>query len=183
MIIQFTGLSGSGKSTLANQLCKALKHCGFHVELIDGDEYRELISKGLGFSKEDRITNIKRLGFIAGKLSKNKVVTIMAAIAPYKESRDFVKDCSGGEYCLIYTKCSMEALRYRDPKGLYHRAFLPPDDLDHIPNFTGVTDPYDEPLDAHLVIDTDQINEKQSLGLVVSKVLSRMGTSLKEYLD
>ena len=135
----FTGLSGSGKSTLAERIKNELIERGVKVELLDGDEFRTTISKGLGFSKEDRDTNIRRIGYVAKLLSRNGVVAITAAISPYRETRDEQRQ-KIGRFFEVYTECDRDTLEARDVKGLYKKARA-----GQIKNFTGVDDPYEPP--------------------------------------
>ena len=144
----FTGLSGAGKSTLANLVAEELRARGHRVEILDGDEVRTNLSKGLGFSKEDRDTNIRRIGYVCNLLARNGVIAISAAISPYREVRDEVRRLHG-KFFEVYMKCSIEKLSERDVKGLYKKALA-----GEIKNFTGVSDPYEEPLSAELVLDS-----------------------------
>ena len=153
----FTGLSGAGKSTLANHLAKELRARGLNVEILDGDEVRTNLSKGLGFSKEDRDTNIKRIGYVCKLLTRNGVVAISAAISPYKEIRDFNR-AQIGNFVEIYVRCSIEALTKRDVKGLYKKALA-----GEIQNFTGVSDPYEAPERPEIVVDSEKQSEQESL--------------------
>jgi len=147
MFIQMTGLSGAGKTTLARAVEKKLKTKGFKVEIIDGDEYREGLCKDLGFSKEDRNTNIRRLGFVGKILSRNNVVTIMSAINPYEELRKELEETCGAK--TVFIKCPVEKCIERDVKGLYAKALS-----GEIQNFTGISDPFEEPNDPALIVDT-----------------------------
>ncbi len=157
----FTGLSGSGKSTLARKVEEVLLERGMRVEVLDGDIIRTNLSRGLGYSKEDRDTNIRRIGFVCNLLTRNDVVAIAAAIAPYdeirKENRRLI-----GSYVEVYCKCPMEELVKRDVKGLYGKALK-----GEIQNFTGVSDPYEEPLDAEVVVETDKETEEESAAKIV----------------
>lgn len=144
----FTGLSGAGKSTLANLVAEELRARGHRVEILDGDEVRTNLSKGLGFSKEDRDTNIRRIGYVCNLLARNGVIAISAAISPYRDVRDEVRRLHG-KFFEVYMKCSIEKLSERDVKGLYKKALA-----GEIKNFTGVSDPYEEPLSAELVLDS-----------------------------
>jgi len=153
LFIQMTGLSGAGKTTLATMVSKRLSEKGILVEVIDGDEYRNEVCSDLGFSKEDRKENIKRLSFIGKVLGRNNVVCIMSAINPYDSTRKKVKE-SIPDSRLVYIKCDLEETIRRDTKGLYQRALLPSGHRDHIPNFTGITDSFDEPKNVDLVIET-----------------------------
>jgi len=144
----FTGLSGAGKSTLANLVAEELKTRGHRVEILDGDEVRTNLSKGLGFSKEDRDTNIRRIGYVCNLLARNGVIAISAAISPYREVRDEVRR-HHDRFFEVYMKCSIEKLSERDVKGLYKKALA-----GEIKNFTGVSDPYEEPLNPEIIIDS-----------------------------
>jgi len=151
MIIQLTGLSGAGKSTIAKIVKSKLESLQYKVEIIDGDDYRETICSDLGFSKEDRIENIKRLGYIAKVLSNHKIIVLLAAIAPYESSRKFVKNLVlKNEYKEVYIECSLEELKNRDVKGLYARALLPESDI------------YEKPENPDYIIITDEEIEEQS---------------------
>src|SRR5512136_3088603 len=136
----FTGLSGSGKSTVARLVEKSLRERGMRVEVLDGDVVRTNLSKGLGFSKEDRDTNIRRIGFVCKLLSRNGVVAIAAAISPYREIRDELRRDIGC-FVEVYARCPLDTLVERDVKGLYKKALA-----GEIANFTGVSDPYEPPL-------------------------------------
>ena len=157
----FTGLSGSGKSTLAREIEGALLERGMNVETLDGDIIRTNLSKGLGFSKEDRDTNIRRIGFVCNLLTRNDVITIVAAIAPYQSVRDENRKLIG-RYVEVYTKCPIDVLKERDPKGLYEKALK-----GEIKNFTGVNDPYEEPEKPEIMVETDKESVEQS----ASKIL------------
>ena len=145
----FTGLSGSGKSTIAHLLEAELRSRGHKVEVLDGDVVRTNLSKGLGFSKEDRDTNILRIGWVCEVLSRNDVVAIGAAISPYREIRDRIRD-SIGRFVEVYVEAPLEVLADRDVKGLYRKAMA-----GEIQNFTGVNDPYEAPLDPEVICHTD----------------------------
>ncbi len=164
----FTGLSGSGKSTLSTALEAVLLERGLRVEVLDGDEVRTNLSKGLGFSKEDRDTNIRRIGYVCNLLSRNGVAAVSAAISPYREIRDEVRGTIEN-FVEVYTRCSIEELARRDPKGLYKRALA-----GEIPNFTGVSDPYEEPVNPEIVCDTEQESLEESLERIV-RSLELMG--------
>jgi len=160
----FTGLSGSGKTTLARGVESILRERGMKVEVLDGDIIRQNLSKGLGFSKEDRDTNIKRIGFVCKLLTRNGVVAIGSAISPYREVRDFVRQ-DIGDFVLVYVKCPLEVLIQRDVKGLYQKALS-----GEIPNFTGISDPYEEPLDPEIIIDTAVESSQESIGKIIAKL-------------
>ena len=157
----FTGLSGAGKSTIANILEKKLKGTGYKVEILDGDVVRTHLSKGLGFSKEDRDTNIRRIGFVASLLSRNEVIVITAAISPYREIRDEVRSMHEN-FIEVYAKCPLEVVERRDVKGLYKKARA-----GEIPQFTGVSDPYEEPLDPEIIVETNQGTPDESANKII----------------
>jgi len=159
-----TGLSGAGKSTLATAVGRELSRQGVGVELLDGDEVRQNLSKGLGFSREDRDTNIRRIGYVAKLLTRNGVAVITAAISPYRDVRDEVRR-EIGAFVEVHVKASLDACIGRDTKGLYRRALA-----GEIPQFTGVSDPYEEPLAPELVIDT----EREDVGTSAVRVIDRL---------
>jgi len=157
----FTGLSGAGKSTLAERMRDTLLERGLKVELLDGDEVRTNLSKGLGFSKEDRDTNIRRIGWVCHLLTRNDVVAISAAISPYREIRDENRKLIG-RFIEVYCKCDLDTLKDRDPKGLYEKALK-----GEIKNFTGVSDPYEPPEKAEVVVDTAGEDIEASLNKIL----------------
>jgi adenylyl-sulfate kinase len=159
-ILWFTGLSGAGKSTLAERLVAEFRARGYKVELLDGDEIRTHLSKGLGFSKEDRDTNIRRIGWVARVLARNGVIAITAAISPYREIRDEIRAETDKEgrttFVEVFADAPLEALIERDVKGLYKKALA-----GEIKQFTGVSDPYEAPENPEVVAytSTETINE------------------------
>jgi adenylylsulfate kinase len=163
--IWFTGLSGAGKSTLAEMLFHELRHRDLKTELLDGDVVRTNLSKGLGFSREDRDTNILRIGFVANLLTRNGVATIVSAISPYREARNqcraMIKD-----FVEIYVHATVDECAKRDVKGLYEKAFA-----GEITGFTGVDDPYEEPSSPEIFIDTMAESPDESL----QSILNRLG--------
>jgi adenylylsulfate kinase len=163
--IWFTGLSGSGKTTLSKRLESELRRRGIlKVELLDGDVIRTHLSEGLGFSKEDRDANIKRIGFVCKLLSRNGVVAIAAAISPYREIRDFNRK-EIGDFVEVYCKCPLEICIRRDVKGLYRKALA-----GEIKNYTGVDDPYEEPLKPEVTLETDRETPEQSVMKIIQKL-------------
>jgi adenylylsulfate kinase len=167
--VWFTGLSGSGKSTIAEMLYHELKARGLKVEILDGDVVRQNLSKGLGFSKEDRDTNIRRIGFVADLLTRNGVATICCPISPYKEIRDEVR-ARIGAFVEVYVYATLEELaNNRDPKGLYKKAMA-----GEITGFTGVDDPYEPPEHPELVLDTMVESPEESLANVL-RTLAELG--------
>ena len=166
--VWFTGLSGSGKSTIAERLLAVLQDQGVKSELLDGDVVRTNLSKGLGFSKEDRDTNIRRIGFVSNLLTRNGVVSIVSAISPYREVRDEVRSDIGDNFVEVYVEASLDELVRRDVKGLYEKAIK-----GEIPNFTGVSDPYEEPLNPEVLVNTEQESIEESLGKVLAALEER----------
>lgn len=160
-----TGLSGAGKSTLATAVARDLRRGGVQVETLDGDEVRQNLSKGLGFSRGDRDTNIRRIGYVAKLLTRNGVVVISAAISPYRAVRDEVRR-EIGAFVEVHVKASLEECIRRDTKGLYRRALA-----GEIPQFTGVSDPYEEPLAPELVIDTEREDVVASAARVIDRLV------------
>jgi adenylyl-sulfate kinase len=162
--IWFTGLSGAGKSTITEQLVPMLKGRGSKVEVLDGDVVRTNLSKGLGFSKEDRDTNIRRIGFVCHLLTRNGVVAIAAAISPYKNIRDenraLIKD-----FMEVYVKASLETCIKRDVKGLYKKALA-----GEIKEFTGVSDPYEPPENPEVICETERETPIESAQKIVRKL-------------
>jgi len=152
----FTGLSGAGKSTVSQILEGRLRAAGARVEVLDGDVVRTHLSKGLGFSKEDRDTNIRRIGFVCQILSRNGVIAIAAAISPYRETRDHVRS-QIEHFVEVFARCPLDKLVERDVKGLYKKALA-----GEIKEFTGVSDPYEEPLAPEVILDTHLETPEQS---------------------
>ena len=163
----FTGLSGAGKSTIANVVVDELRRRQVKVELLDGDEVREHLSKGLGFSKEDRDTNIRRIGWVAKVLARNGVIAVTAAISPYRSLRDEMR-ADIPNFVEIHVATSLEVCEARDVKGLYAKARA-----GAIPQFTGVDDPYEPPLHPELRLETDGHTPAESAALVVAHLERR----------
>jgi adenylyl-sulfate kinase len=163
----FTGLSGSGKSTIAHQVGPELERRGHIVEYLDGDTVRMHLSKGLGFSKEDRDTNIERIGWVASRLTRHGAAVICAAISPYEETRRKARKLveQWGPFVEVYVSTSVEECARRDVNGLYEKAFR-----GEIKGFTGVDDPYEEPASPELTIDTEELDVEQSVGAVIEKL-------------
>ena len=162
--IWFTGLSGAGKSTLSSLLEQQLRARGHKVEVLDGDVVRTHLSKGLGFSKEDRDTNIRRIGWVCEVLSRNGVVAIAAAISPYRAVRDEVRAMIG-EFVEVYVECPLPVLIERDTKGLYKKALA-----GEIGQFTGVSDPYEQPLAAEVTVYSDRETPEQSAARILERL-------------
>jgi adenylyl-sulfate kinase len=177
-VVWFTGLSGAGKSTLGSLLASALRGRGVHVEVLDGDEVRTHLSKGLTFSREDRNTNIRRIGFVAKLLARSGACAITAAISPFRAIRDEQR-AQIDKFVEVYCQSSIEALAARDPKGLYRKALA-----GEIKGFTGIDDPYEEPLQPEVVVYTDRESKEESLAKIIGKleelgyISSRAGVSI-----
>lgn len=153
ILIQFTGLSGSGKTTLAENVRDLLIENGHKVEVIDGDVYRKTICKDLGFSREDRCESIRRLFNLGCDFVEAKRIVLMSVINPYESLR---KELSEHEFVrTVFLDCSIDNLIKRDPKGLYKKALLPENDTNRINNFTGISDVFEVPLKADLILKTD----------------------------
>ena len=163
----FTGLSGSGKTTIAHLVGPELDQRGAIVEYLDGDTVRTHLSKGLGFSKEDRDTNIERIGWVASRLTRQGGAVIAAAISPYEETRQTARKNveEWGTFVEVFIKASVEECARRDVKGLYAKAFA-----GEIKGFTGVDDPYEEPENAEVVIDTEGQTAEESAQAVIAKL-------------
>jgi adenylylsulfate kinase len=164
----FTGLSGAGKTTISHLVESQLRDRGSRIEILDGDIVRENLSKGLGFSKEDRDTNIRRIAFVADLLSRNGVPVITAAISPYREIRDEARETMGDRFIEIFVKASVEVCAERDVKGLYEKAFK-----GEIKEFTGVSDPYEPPLNPELTLDTEHESPEESAAKILSLLEER----------
>ncbi len=162
-VLWFTGLSGAGKSTLAIEVERELYNYGIRTYVLDGDNVRHGLNKNLGFSPEDRKENIRRIGEVAKLFVDSGLFAITAFISPYREDRDMVRSMHPeGEFIEIYVKCDLEVCEKRDPKGLYKKARL-----GEIKEFTGISAPYEEPLNPELIIETDKQTIEQSVQQVV----------------
>jgi adenylyl-sulfate kinase len=163
----FTGLSGSGKTTIAHIVGPALDERGHIVEYLDGDTVRTHLSKGLGFSKEDRDAHIERVGWVASRLTRHGAAAIAAAISPYAatraKAREFVEQF--GPFVEVYVKASVDECAVRDVKGLYAKAFA-----GEIKGFTGVDDPYEEPVEPELVLDTEVLTPEEAAQVVIDRL-------------
>lgn len=155
--VWFTGMSGAGKSTIPRLLEQRLRSQGAKVEVLDGDVVRTHLSRGLGFSKEDRDENIRRIGFVCELLSRNGVIAIAAAISPYRAVREEVRGRIPN-FVEVYVQCPLEVLAGRDVKGLYKKALA-----GEVAQFTGISDPYEPPLAPEVTIDSSTETPEQSL--------------------
>jgi len=164
----FTGLSGAGKTTISKLIEDTLRERRQRLEILDGDVVRENLSKGLGFSKEDRDTNIRRIAFVADLLSRNGVPVITAAISPYTETRREARELMGERFIEVWVKASVEACAERDVKGLYAKAFS-----GEIKEFTGVSDPYEDPEHAEIIVDTETQEPAESAGQIIAYLEER----------
>jgi adenylylsulfate kinase len=162
--IWLTGLSGAGKSTLARLIERRLRELDRNVEVLDGDVVRTHLSRGLGFSRTDRDTNIKRIAFVCNLLTRNGVVSIAAAISPYHEARGWARK-EIGNFVEVYVKCPLDVCRQRDVKGLYKQV-----EEGKIKGFTGVDDPYEEPDHPELVIETDKETIEESVTHIFARL-------------
>jgi len=167
-VVWLTGLSGAGKSTIAAELAVQLRARGERVEVLDGDVIRAHLSQELGFSRADRDTNIRRISFVAELLVRNGVAVIVAAISPYRATRDEAR-AALGHFLEVHVHCSLPELVHRDTKGLYARALQ-----GEIHNFTGLTDPYEEPLVPEITVSTDQESVHDSVMRIVGGI-DRLG--------
>ncbi|MDE2217660.1 MAG: adenylyl-sulfate kinase [Planctomycetota bacterium] len=163
--VWFTGLSGAGKTTISHLLEKKLREGGRNVEILDGDVIRTNLCQGLGFSKHDRDVNIQRVAFVCKLLTRNGVAVISAAISPYRAARDKARE-EIGNFVEVYVKCPLEVCAERDVKGLYKKALR-----GEIQGFTGVSDPYEEPLNPELVIETNKETAEESASKVINKLV------------
>jgi len=179
-VIWFTGLSGAGKTTLSRSVSRELLALGYKVESLDGDEVRENLSRGLGFSRQDRDENVRRIGFVARLLARNGVVVLASAISPYRQSRDDVRNSLESEqlpFVEVFVRAPLDVLIRRDVKGLYKKAIA-----GQISNFTGISDPYEEPLAPGLIVDSHAESITESTGRLMSflnqtRVLGRPGSA------
>jgi adenylylsulfate kinase len=162
--VWFTGLSGSGKSTLAELLVDVIERRGRRYELLDGDVIRTNLSRGLGFSKEDRDTNILRIGWVAERLTYHGAAVVVSAISPYRDVRDRVRERIP-RFVEVFVSCPVEVCAQRDVKGLYEKAFR-----GEITGFTGVDDPYEPPEHPEVVVETDRMPAEECLAVIVARL-------------
>ncbi|WP_258551508.1 adenylyl-sulfate kinase [Nostoc sp. ATCC 53789] len=160
-ILWLTGLSGAGKTTIAHGIAQELLMRNYLIEVLDGDVVRTHLCAGLGFSKQDRDTNVRRMGFVAELLSRNGVIAIVAAISPYREVREQLKKTSTN-FVEVYVQAPLAVCEFRDVKGLYAKA-----KAGQITHFTGISDPYEEPLNPEIICQTDKFTVEQSVNQVL----------------
>jgi adenylyl-sulfate kinase len=170
-VLWFTGLSGAGKSTLATRVAGVFAARGYRVEVLDGDEVRTHLSKGLGFSKEDRDTNVRRIGFVARLLARHGVIAITAAISPYADVRAEMRaaaEAADVPFVEVYVSCPVSVLAERDVKGLYKKALA-----GEIEHFTGVSDPYEPPTNPDVLVESDKETPLDGENKILSLLASR----------
>ncbi|MDQ5832145.1 MAG: adenylyl-sulfate kinase [Actinomycetota bacterium] len=172
LCIWLTGLSGSGKSTIGRIAAGELRDRGRRVEVLDGDDVRQNLCAGLGFSREDRDINVRRIAWVSNLLSRNGVVTFVAAVSPFRAARDQARAMMGERFVEVHVRASVEECERRDVKGLYEKARA-----GTIAGFTGVSDPYEEPLSPELLIDTEQETPQESAQRLVTLVEERLVSS------
>lgn len=165
--VWFTGLSGAGKTTISSALEKVLLSQGYKVEVLDGDAVRQNLTKGLGFSKEDRDENVRRVGFVASLLSRNGVIVLVSAISPYRNIREEMRQRIDN-FVEVYVNAPLDVCERRDVKGLYQKARS-----GQIKNFTGIDDPYEPPLNADIECRTDLESLEESVSKVLAKLEER----------
>ena len=163
-VLWLTGLPGSVKTTIARNLEPKLRKLDWQVEILDGDEIRQNLSKGLGFSREDRETHLKRAAYVAKLLSRNGVAVIAAYISPYRSVREYARK-ETTNFIEVFVKCSLQVCAQRDPKGLYKKA-----STGEIKNLTGPQDVYEEPLTPDLVVETDKQTVEESVNMILEKL-------------
>ncbi len=169
VILWFTGLSGSGKSTIANEVSHRLHQMGRLSYILDGDNIRHGLNKDLGFSPEDRAENIRRISEVANLFADAGIITITAFISPYRKDRDFCRKLAGeGRFIEIYVKASVETCEKRDPKGLYKKARA-----GEIKEFTGISAPYEEPLNPEIILDSDNLTIEEEVEIVMNYLKER----------
>jgi adenylylsulfate kinase len=177
ILIQLFGLSGVGKTTLANAVKNELLSRNFKVEIIDGDEYRKVICSDLSFTQNDRLENIRRLGFIGNILARNGIIAILSAISPYEVAREELKNLYQNVYT-IWLDCPIEELIKRDTKGLYYRALLPVDDPDRINNLTGINDTFEVPESPDLIINTMDNSISEAKNKILNFIYEKIASSV-----
>ena len=171
----FTGLSGAGKTTISRAVAEKLRSLNYGMEILDGDIVRQNLTKGLGFSKEDRDENIRRIGFVAHLLTRNGVIVLVSAISPYREIRHEVRE-KIGNFIEVFVNAPLEVCEGRDVKGLYKRARA-----GEIKRFTGIDDPYEAPLNAD--IEVDQSNSvTEVVEIIYERIKNKLRLKENEYI-
>jgi adenylylsulfate kinase len=175
-VIWLTGLPGSGKTTIAKALLPRLKELGFKVELLDGDIVRKELSPELGFTKQDREMHARRVVYLSKLLSRNEIISIVCLISPYREFRRYARSevNINNNFYEVYVKCSLETCIRRDPKGLYKKALS-----GEIKDLTGLQDPYEEPENPEIIVDTERQTLEESANLVLERVLQTYNKNVK----
>jgi len=164
-VLWFTGLPASGKTTVANLVKDELLKLGHKVEVLDGDDLRKKLDPEIGFSPEDRAIHIRRVAYVSELLSRNGVATLVCLVSPYIHTRQSAREMVGDRFIEVFVKCSLETCIRRDPKGLYKRA------LDgEIPNMTGIGDPYEEPPNPEVIVDTEKNSAEENAEIVLEKL-------------
>lgn len=179
ILIQFTGLSGSGKTTLAENVSAMLLENGYQVKIVDGDVYRKTVCKDLGFSKEDRYENVRRLFNISRDFAASNYIVLMSVINPFEDLRN---EIAQSEFVkTVFLDCCIDTLINRDPKGLYQKALLPDHDINKIRNFTGISDVYEVPLNADLILKTDSEPVSDSTQKLYQFIIDNLITKPSEF--
>jgi adenylylsulfate kinase len=173
ILLQMTGLSGAGKTTLAQAIKERLIGLGYQVEIIDGDVYRKNLCRDLGFSKKDRLENVRRLGQLGLEMVEKGIITILAVINPYEEARSLLA-AQTPDVKTVYIECPITILKQRDTKGLYRRALLLPTDPDYIAHFTGISDPYEPPQNPDLTLHTNRQSLEISSQILVEFIIKNI---------
>jgi adenylylsulfate kinase len=161
-VVWLEGLSGSGKTTVSQTLAPRLRSAGWNVEILDGDEMRQMFSPELGFTRKDREVHARRVSYVARMLARNRVAVVVAMITPYETSRQAARSVVGPRFQEIWLRCPLEVCRQRDPKGIYKRS-----SEGSVPRMTGVDDPFEEPLNPELTVDTATQSVEQSVDRII----------------
>ncbi|WP_293785942.1 adenylyl-sulfate kinase [uncultured Pedobacter sp.] len=172
LLIQFTGLSGAGKTTLAQMVKHRLNTLGYSIMVIDGDTYRKTLNHDLGFSKADRLENIRRLGYVGYEFVQQGTIALIAAINPHESGRQKLRELYNAK--TIWIDCPIPQLILRDTKGLYHKALLPDGHRDKLYHLTGINDVFEDPLVVDLYLNTQQLTEEDACGRLTGFILSQI---------